>query len=94
MISWGNALVVLESLFELQTSKGFPRVKYCRPRTFRLLSKMLTNLSFIVLPHLKYVDFIYGLPVMKELNMFIQSLHDLVLSGEIPFSCESQPRRA
>jgi len=37
--------------------------------------------------------FIVGLPAMKELNMSIQPTESLVLIGEIPFSCESQPRR-
>ena len=39
------------------------------------------------------MDFIFGLPAMKELNMTIQPSNDLVLIGDIPFSCESQPRR-
>jgi hypothetical protein len=39
------------------------------------------------------MDFIFGLPAMKELNMSIHPSKDLVLIGHIPFSCESQPRR-
>ncbi len=38
------------------------------------------------------MDFIFGLPTMKELNMSIQPLNELVLVGEIPLSCQSQPR--
>jgi hypothetical protein len=37
--------------------------------------------------------FIFGLPAMKELNMYIQPSTDLVLIADIPSSCESQPRR-
>jgi hypothetical protein len=54
---------------------------------------MFTCLNFAALPHLKCVDFIFGLPEMKELNMSIQPSKDLVLIGNISFSCESQPRR-
>jgi len=50
-------------------------------------------LSFTVLRHLKCADFIFGLPAIKELNMPIQPANDLVLIGDIPFSCESQPCR-
>ena len=39
-------------------------------------------------PHLKCVDFIFGLPAMKELNMSIQPSNDMVLIGDIPFFCE------
>ena len=39
------------------------------------------------------MDFIFGLPAMKDLNMSIQTSNDLVLIGEISFSCESQPHR-
>ncbi len=34
--------------------------------------KKFPGLNFIVLPHLKCVDFIFGLPAMKALNMAIQ----------------------
>jgi len=51
-------------------------------------------MSFTVLPHLKCVHFIFiWSPIMKELNMSIQPSNDLVLIGDIPFSCESQSRR-
>jgi hypothetical protein len=55
--------------------------------------KEFSGLIFTVLPHLKCVDFIFGLPAMKELNMSIQPLKYLVLIGDMPFPCESQPRR-
>jgi hypothetical protein len=54
--------------------------------------KKFTSLSFTVLPHLKYVGFIFDLSSMKELIMSIQPSKDLVLIGDISFSCESQPR--
>jgi hypothetical protein len=38
------------------------------------------------------VDFIFGIPTMKKLNMFIKPSNDLVLIGDMPFACESQPR--
>ena len=39
------------------------------------------------------MDFIFGLLAMKELNMSIQPSENMVLIGDIPFLCESQPRR-
>ena len=39
------------------------------------------------------MDFIFGLPAMKELNMSIQPSNDLELIGDMPFSCETQPRK-
>ena len=55
--------------------------------------KKFTGLNFIVLPHLKCVDFISGLPAMKELNMSIQPSNNSVLIGDMTFACDSQPRR-
>jgi hypothetical protein len=39
------------------------------------------------------MDFIFGLPTMKECNISIQPSNDLVLIVDIPFSRESQPHR-
>ena len=39
------------------------------------------------------MDFIFGIPAMKALNMFIQHSNNSVLIGDMPFQCESQPRR-
>jgi hypothetical protein len=39
------------------------------------------------------MDFIFGLPAMKELDMSIHPSKDMVLIGDIPFLCESQSRR-
>jgi hypothetical protein len=63
------------------------------PTNISIGQKNFTGLSFIVLPHLKCVDFIFGLLAMKELNMSIQPSKDMVLIGDIPFVCKSQPRR-
>jgi len=67
-------------------------------KTFSLTNVSLgqrkfTDLNFTVLPYLKCVDFIFGLPSSKDLNMSIQPSNDLVLIGDIPFSCEPQLRR-
>ena len=59
------------------------------PTSVSIGQKKFTDLNFTVLPHLKYVDFIFGLPTMKELNMSIQPSKDIVLIGDIPFLCES-----
>jgi hypothetical protein len=63
------------------------------PSDVSLGQNKFIGLSFIVLPRLKCVDFIFGLPAMKELNMSIQPSKDMVLVGDLPFVCESQPRR-
>ena len=63
------------------------------PTNVSLGQYKFSGLNFTVLPHLKCVDFIFGLPAMKELNMSIQPLKYLVLIGDMPFPCESQPRR-
>ncbi len=55
--------------------------------------KKFTGLKFIVLPHLKCVDLIFGLPAMKELNMSIQPSKNSVIIGDMFFACESQPLR-
>ena len=81
------------SPLELQTSREFPRLKHFRLPMFRLIRKKIPGLSFIVLPRLKCVDFIFGLLAMKKSNMSIQPSKDVVVIGDILFSCESQPRR-
>jgi len=62
------------------------------PTNVSLGQKMFPSIIFTCLPHLKCVDFIFGLVAMKELNMSVQPSNDLVLIGDIPFPCESQPR--
>ena len=88
MIFWGHVIVPQKSTLESQTNKGFPRVKKT-PTLASLGQEKFTDLSFTFLPHLKCVNFILGLPTMKELNMSIQPSNVLVLIGDIPFSCES-----
>jgi hypothetical protein len=55
------------------------------PTNISLGQNKFTSLSFIVLPHLKCVDFIFGHSAMKELNVSIQPSKDMVLIGGIPF---------
>ena len=62
------------------------------PTNVSLGQKMFTSLSFIVLPHFKCMDFIFGLPAMKELNMYIKPLNILMLIGDIHFSCDSKKK--
>ena len=59
------------------------------PTNVSLGQKKFNGLNFTDLPHLKCVDFIFGLPAMKELNMSIQPSKDMVLIGDISFLCES-----
>jgi len=72
---------------KISTSKTFS------PTNVSMGQKLFTGLNFTVLPHLKCIDFIFGLPTMIELNMSIQPSNDLMLIGDTPFQCESQPRR-
>ena len=71
----------------ISTSKIFS------PANVSIGQKLFNGLNFAVLPHLKCVDFIFGLPRMKESNIPIHPSTGLVLIGDIPFPCESQPRR-
>ena len=70
----------------ISTSKAFS------PTNISINQKNFTGLKSIVLQHLKCVDFLFGLPSMKELNMSIQPSNDLVFIGDMPFSCESRLR--
>jgi hypothetical protein len=51
------------------------------PTIVSLDQKKFPGRIFTVLPLLKCVDFFFGLPAMKELNMSIQSSKDMVLIG-------------
>ncbi len=51
----------------ISTSKTFS------PTNVSISQKKFTGLKFTFLPHLKCVDFIFGLPTMKELNMHVYS---------------------
>jgi hypothetical protein len=77
----------------IENEQRISTTKTCSPTSVSLDQKKFPGLIFTVLPHLKCVDSIFGLPAMKELNMFIQSSKDMVIIGDIPFLCESQPRR-
>ena len=55
------------------------------PTHISLGQKKFTGLSSTVLPHLKCVDFIFGLLAMKVWNMFVQPSKDMVLIGDIAF---------
>ena len=70
----------------ISTSKTFS------PTNDSSSQKKFSGLKFTVLPHLTCVNFIFGLPAMKEVNMSIQPSNDLMLIADMPFSCESQPR--
>ena len=87
MHSWLKIAVRIANEQRISTSKT------SSPNNVLLGQIIFTSLSFTSLPHLKCVDFFSGLPTMKELNMSIQSSDDLVLIGDTPFQCESQPRR-
>jgi len=69
------------------TSKKFS------PTNISVGPKKIVGLNFTVLPHLKCVDFIFGLPTMKELNVSFQPSNNLVMIGYLTFTCDSQPRR-
>ena len=84
-------VVLIANEQRISTSKTFS------PTSLSLGQKMFTGLSFTFIPHLKCVDFIFRLPTTKELNNMsiqpIQSSNDLVLIGDMPFSCDTQPCR-
>jgi hypothetical protein len=63
----------------ISTTKTFP------PTNISLGQKKFNGLGFTTLPHLKCVDFIFGLPAMKELNISIQHSKGMVLIGDILF---------
>ena len=67
--------------------------KSCSPTNDSTSQKTFTGLKLTFLSHLKCLEFIFGLLAMKVLNMSIQPSNDLVLIGDMTFSCESQPRR-
>jgi hypothetical protein len=80
-------------IFQIANEQMISTNKSFSPIRVSIGQKKFTDLNITVLPHLKYVDFIFGLPAMKALNMSIQSSNNSVLFGDMPFACESQPRR-
>ena len=58
------------------------------PTDISISQKQFNGLNFTVLPHLKCVDFIFGLLAMKDLNMNIQPSNNLVLIADQSLLCE------
>jgi len=71
----------------ISTNKSFS------PTSLFIHQLKFTGLTFTVLPHLKCVDFIFGLPALKTLQMSIQPSNNSVTINDRSFLCESQPRR-
>jgi len=71
----------------ISTNKSFP------PTSLFIHQIKFTSLTFVVLPHLKCVDFVVDLPALKDLQMSIQPSNNLVMINDRSFPCESQPRR-
>ena len=71
----------------ISTNKSFS------PTSFFIHQIKFTGLTFTVLPHLKFVDFIFGLLALKTLQISIQPSNNSVDINDRSFPCESQPRR-
>jgi hypothetical protein len=71
----------------ISTNKSFS------PTSLVIHQIKFTGLTFIVLHHLKCMDFIFGFPALKTLQMFLQPSNNLVMIADRPFPCEAQPRR-
>ena len=67
----------------ISTSKSFS------PTSLVIHQIKFTCLTFTVLPHLKCVDFIFGLPALKPLQMSIQPFNKSVMIKDRSFLCES-----
>ena len=67
--------------------------KSVSPTSIFIRQIKFTGLTFDMLPHLKCVDFIFGLPTLKDLQMSIQPSNNLVMINDRSFPCKSQPRR-
>ncbi len=69
----GSRIVVrIANEQRVSTNKSFS------PIHVSIVQKKFIDLNFTVLPHLKCVDFIFGLPAMKEFNMYIQPSNNSV----------------
>ena len=71
----------------ISTTKSFS------PTSLFIRQIKFTGLAFNVLPHLKCVDIIFGLPTLKTLQMSIQPSNNFAVIDNRSFPCESQPRR-
>jgi hypothetical protein len=89
----GNFIRGSKNVIRIANRQRISTCKTFLPTNVSMGQKKLTGLKLTVLPHLKRVNFIFSLPTMKELNISIQPSNNLVLIGDIPFSCESHPRR-
>ena len=93
MVFWGNALVVQNMMSVLLINDEFPEVKYVSLTMLHVYSQNdFLGLKFHVLLHLKYKDCIFGLPIMKELNMYIQPSNYTAFFGDKPFSASHNRR--
>ena len=61
----------------IANEQGISTTKTFSPTSVSIDRKKFLVLIFTVLPHLKCVNFIFGLPAMKELNMSIQPSKDI-----------------
>jgi hypothetical protein len=71
----------------ISTNKSFS------PTSLFIHQIKFSSLTFTVLPHFKCVDFSFGLPALKTLQMSIQPSNNSVVINDRSFPCESQPRR-
>ena len=71
----------------ISTNKSF------LPKSLFIHQIVFNGLAFIVLPHLKCVDCIFGLPDLKDLQMSSQPSNNLFMINDRSSPCESQPRR-
>jgi hypothetical protein len=83
----------LKIVVRIANEKQISTTKTFSPANISLGQKQFLGLNLTMLPHLKCVDSIFGLPTLKELNLSIQSSEGMVLIDDIPFLCESQSRR-
>ena len=75
--------MVQKSVFESLMNKIISSNQTFSSMTILIGQKKFTGLNFKVLPHLECVDFIFGLhAIMKDLNMYIQPSHNLLLIGD------------
>jgi hypothetical protein len=84
--------VVKKNIVRIANEKIISTNKTFIPTGLFVGQKYFTCCNFTVLPQLKCIDFIFGLPAMKDLNMYIQPSHNLDVICDQPFSRESQPR--
>ena len=72
----------LKNVVRIANEQRISTNKTCFHTNVSLGKKKFTGQKCTVLPHLKCVDSIFGVPTMKEMNMSIQPSKDLRLIGE------------